>query len=998
MEVQASYENLLISGGASTVSHSVVWLSAATPEEEVVAYICSNHVQIYERMFRRVNVTLRAQEERLDCIAGVFNEASGQFVLVTGSNKGTVNIWISQGRHQQGHLQWLLQQSISLPASAAVSCVAMHYDHSCKMLLLAAGDAKGQVHVYRLSHSEFVLYQKLSFPSSQLPKTMQFSMLMHDSLTLAVGGVDAKVHLYIHDLENLVNDPIDQDSGGFRGVGNLWGHEEWITCLDAISLVLPSNSDTDSIQEVTFLASGSQDNKIRIWKIVAKPITTGAVESLGSDTVVDEEEDDDDEEELDDAGEGSGGNSSGAKGNAGVIIDTEDSQDAEARLSFTNRSQTFLYQVFLESLLIGHEDWVTSIAWMPIHANKALSLDNVALFSTSMDRNMVVWCSNASQGGVWSPLVRVGDVGGALGGSIGGNLLGFVAGCAAPDGQTVLGIGYGGSFHCWTRSNADAPVAATPISGWEVLAESRWTPKPFVSGHFDFVTSLSWASVPNETSSNCEVDDFLLTASSDQTCRIFAPVLAQDPLLVSSSSSSSPQFLGWKEISRPLIHGYNLNAVIPRRFGSSQIMVASDEKIIRHFVMSKLVQESLAHLGGIRVSLHPSEAPLSVDQAFIPELGLSNKPKELMNSQEQKEHESRNVSMIDWEAMMRTTNRQNSSSSSGDNITDSRGLLESQLADYTVWVEVNKWYGHAYDVLCMSQVSCCGRFVASACRAKFAQTQHTPLPKASNYDLGQAGGLGILVWQLPPPLTSTSTSVGQVSQFGEIIARLEDGHEMSVVSLEFAPNGRYLASCGKDRSILLHVQESDPARPDRVTFTSVVAVKNAHKRIIWDASWTADSKYLLTGSRDGALKIWQVILDEQTQSSPVDLHCIYTCTPFAHFPANPSVTAIDVYQHNAQTEAKEDRIAQATNGAIVVVLGSGAGEIRVVRLQIPSTPANTQNVLMTVLCEVPVCHTHTSSVRKVMWRRPDLEARAKGSMVWASCSEDHTVRIHRIQL
>lgn len=204
------------------------------------------------------------------------------------------------------------------------------------------------------------------------------------------------------------------------------------------------------------------------------------------------------------------------------------------------------------------------------------------------------------------------------------------------------------------------------------------------------------------------------------------------------------------------------------------------------------------------------------------------------------------MSMIDWEAMHRQGSSSSSSSSSvtttivnsGNDITLERGLLESQLADYTVWLEVNKWYGHAYDVLCLSQVSRCGRFVASACRAKFAQTQHTPLPKASNYDLGQAGGLGILVWELPlscmngPTATSATTTT---TSGGEIIARLEEGHEMSVVSLEFSPNGRYLASCGKDRSICLHVQEADPRRPGRTTFTSVVAVKNAHKRIIWDA-------------------------------------------------------------------------------------------------------------------------------------------------------------------
>lgn len=65
--------------------------------------------------------------------------------------------------------------------------------------------------------------------------------------------------------------------------------------------------------------------------------------------------------------------------------------------------------------------------------------------------------------------------------------------------------------------------------------------------------------------------------------------------------------------------------------------------------------------------------------------------------------------------------------------------------------------------------------MASSCRAKFAQTQHTPAPSASKIDMGSAGGLGVLVWDLTTY---------------EIIARLEDGHEGSVVSLCFSPDGR----------------------------------------------------------------------------------------------------------------------------------------------------------------------------------------------------------------
>ena len=74
---------------------------------------------------------------------------------------------------------------------------------------------------------------------------------------------------------------------------------------------------------------------------------------------------------------------------------------------------------------------------------------------------MMLWSCEGALGSVWAPVVRVGDVGGALGGSIGNNLLGFVGGCPSPDGLSVLGVGYGGSFHWWTTQG---------VSGYQYIA------------------------------------------------------------------------------------------------------------------------------------------------------------------------------------------------------------------------------------------------------------------------------------------------------------------------------------------------------------------------------------------------------------------------------------------------------------------------------------------------------------------------------------------------
>lgn len=175
-------------------------------------------------------------------------------------------------------------------------------------------------------------------------------------------------------------------------------------------------------------------------------------------------------------------------------------------------------------------------------------------------------------------------------------------------------------------------------------------------------------------------------------------------------------------------------------------------------------------------------------------------------------------------------------------------------------------------------------------------------------------------------------------------------------------------------------------------------------------SWTADSRFLLTGSRDGALKIWTVVLDAATQTVPVDLRCVYSFTPFARFTANPSVTALDVYQYPSPS-----LLTSADD--ILVVVGSGAGEMQVLRLRVTDaavgTASNTEaTVTVDVLCEVPHEQAHSATVRKVMWRRPIADASSDASssnassnassssppLVWASCSEDHTARIHQLAL
>lgn len=165
-----------------------------------------------------------------------------------------------------------------------------------------------------------------------------------------------------------------------------------------------------------------------------------------------------------------------------------------------------------------------------------------------------------------------------------------------------------------------------------------------------------------------------------------------------------------------------------------------------------------------------------MEQAYIPELGLSNKGKDLMSNQEIKEQEARGVAAIDWQYPP----------------------LESQLADHTLWLETKKMFGHNNEVVCMN-ISPCGKWLASCSKARYSHSCF------------------ILLWSL---------------ETYELVAKLQ-GHESTAVCLEFSPDGQYLASSGKDRSICMYKKVLDAAT-NTTTFVPALCLKNAHKRIVWD--------------------------------------------------------------------------------------------------------------------------------------------------------------------
>lgn len=196
-----------------------------------------------------------------------------------------------------------------------------------------------------------------------------------------------------------------------------------------------------------------------------------------------------------------------------------------------------------------------------------------------------------------------------------------------------------------------------------------WIPKSFISGHFGSVNDIVWS--PNS--------EYFISVSSDQTCRLFAPIISDNKNVIYDDNHSNiiensiekkinNQDL-WKEISRPQIHGYDLLSIAINPSISSYLLYSSaDEKLIRIFDAPSSVIDGLVVLCNInkneksnenvheKNSIHEINLDFTDDvidceyssisrvrRAYIPELGLSNRAAEMMSSQERTEQDARNV-------------------------------------------------------------------------------------------------------------------------------------------------------------------------------------------------------------------------------------------------------------------------------------------------------------------------------------------------------------------
>ncbi|NXL44969.1 ELP2 protein, partial [Podilymbus podiceps] len=470
---------------------------------------------------------------------------------------------------------------------------------------------------------------------------------------------------------------------------------------------------------------------------------------------------------------------------------------------FTVKDTDTTYAVTLESVLAGHENWVYAVHWQPPFSKDGSMQQPMRMLSASMDKTVILWEPD-EESGVWLEQAST-----SLS-PMGGNTLGFFDCQFSPDGSMIVAHAFHGALHLWKQTTVN---------------KKEWTPEVVISGHFSSVEDVQWD----------PEGEFIISVGSDQTTRLFAPWKRKQEAEVT-----------WHEIARPQVHGYDMRCLA--MIGRFQFVSGADEKVLRVFRAPKNFIENFSNITGIPMeklcSHQSSDLP---EGATVPALGLSNKAvfEGDMAVQPAEDEETFNTISnqypeIYFQPLILT-----------------EPPPEDHLLQNTLWPEIQKLYGHGYEIFC---VACnnSNTVIASACKA--SKKEHA----------------AIILWS-----TSSWKKLQSLSF-----------HNLTVTQLAFSPNDKFLLAVSRDRNWSLWMKQ-DSSESEPVFSCCAYTDKNTavHSRIIWSCDWTPDSKYFITSSRDKKVIIWgQCDLSVTAEGNMLD--SIKPCS--ALLDAGDSVTAVSV--------------------------------------------------------------------------------------------------------
>ncbi|KAF8934778.1 Elongator subunit elp2 [Dissophora ornata] len=772
MEVTQEY----ISVGCNRLTQALAWgidgLAAFGAHYAVALYYPMDSAR------RGVRATLQGHTARVNCVAFLNRgHELGQknVAIVSGSADKTARVW-----KRQGDNNWTCSAVLEGHTGSVVTIgVVRAKSIQGQKDLLATGSGDGTIKIWERtevdgSKDEVSCIQTIqvgkkyaqSITISYLPKTTVPVM--------AVGSTDNRISIYVMQSKQvrydrpLVNLP--QLANTFEKVLSLQGHDNWVRSLDFATFTkeVGASEEDSRVVESDNAKSTSHHHTLQDGDLLLASGSQDKYIRLWRIAAVEKPE-----EAQDDAAQSS---SEGAL-TQDMLKSLEEMSKSGTQLStkahiievVLDSSETRGFSVIFEALLLGHDDWVYTINWQPPMLLNGKYHQPMSLLSASTDKSMMIWKPDESTG-VWINNTQMGEVG--------GNTIGFYGGLFGPDGRWILAYGYNGAFHIWKNEGNEIG--------------DRWVPQVPASGHYASVQDLTWD--PTHT--------YMVSVSLDQTARLFSPWKHLD-------DATGAGVTTWHEIARPQIHGYDAQCIA---FSNKWTFVSgSDEKVLRVFDAPQTFVRSLACLtGNDDILADESSRPVG---ANLPALGLSNKAvfeNDIASMVEAQESED----YLSQQAFVSTGATPTSLIE-----TMTHPPFEEHLLQHTLWPEVEKLFGHGYELMCVD-ASHDGKWVASACKA------HTP---------DQAGVrlFDAKTWkQTPTPLVS---------------------HTLTVTKVKFSHNDKYLLSISRDRLWSLFERVEDPNAADPY---KLVVSNKAHARILWDCSWSHDDSLFATGSRDKTIKVW----------------------------------------------------------------------------------------------------------------------------------------------
>ncbi|KXL44858.1 hypothetical protein M433DRAFT_67904 [Acidomyces richmondensis BFW] len=535
--------------------------------------------------------------------------------------------------------------------------------------------------------------------------------------------------------------------------------------------------------------------------------------------------------------------------------------------SLSNKAHLFntesaKYSVTFEALLVGHEDWVYTTRWAPSQSREA----SPTLLSASADNSLAIWQVDIPSS-VWVCNARIGEISAQKGSTTAtGSIGGYWMGLWQPDAKSVVSLGRTGSWRKWCYDPNN----------------SLWNQAIGISGHVREVRSLTWA--PDGS--------YLLTTSSDQTTRMFA-------------QWNREYHSSWHEFSRPQIHGYDLNCI--ESLEANCFLSGADEKLLRVFTKPNMVDKLLVNLSGVPSTVHDGLA----DTADMPVLGLSNKAI---------------VSATDagfpHGAVSDDTKNFHSSDLSVAPPTNFANAVhppfEDDLARHTLWPELEKLYGHGYEISAVA-ASNDGSLVATAC-------------KASSIDHAVIRLYETKYWREVKPSLAA--------------------HSLTVTSLAFSKDDRFLLSVGRDRQLAVFEKNNENVKQ----YHMLTSNSKAHTRMILDCSWAplSTGHVFATAGRDKNVKIWRL------DGNIID--CL----------ANISVgSAITAVAFNLRT---------SVDGSILMAFGTEDGGIKMSKIK-------NNNFKLIATKQIPRVFCPSAGVSSLRWRTVAVQDQL------AVASEDSSLRI-----